>query len=111
VKLINLHHYEKRRDASVCPSTQLVNAAAIFSEDSCIRMATLRDGCLTMQLVDADKPDAQPWPSDPDAHNFLTQFMAVSAHDAQPAGAWPLHGPALGTEACSSIVVIIGLCT
>ena len=94
MKLINLHHYEKRRSRLAPATTRLANASAIFAEDHCIRLASLRSGLLTAQLVDFEKPDAQPWPSDLDAQRYLTAFMAATS----PAVLHGVIGALLGCE-------------
>lgn len=81
VKLINLHHYEKRRRQPVHWSVRLANAAQTHSEDHAIRIASRDDGSMSVTWVDFDKMEPSPWPCDPDARSFLDAYMTVSESD------------------------------
>ena len=78
VKLINLHHYEKRRRQPVHWSVRLANAAQTHSEDHAIRIASRDDGTMSVTWVDFDKMEPSPFPCDPDARSFLNAYMKVS---------------------------------
>jgi hypothetical protein len=81
VKLINLHHYEKRRRQPVHWSVRLANAAQTHSEDHAIRIASREDGSMAVTWVDFDRTEPPPWPCDPDARSFLDSFMKVTEAD------------------------------
>lgn len=94
VKLINLHHYEKRRRQPVHWSVRFANAAQTHSEDHAIRIASREDGSMAVTWVEFDRMDPCPWPCDPDARNFLDAYMKISekdvaAHQKQRAHSFP----------------------
>lgn len=81
VKLINLHHYEKRRHTKVHWATRLANAAMTHGEDHAIRVVSREDGSVAATWVDFERSDPPPLPCDPDAREFVEKFMQVSESD------------------------------
>lgn len=81
MKLINLHHYEKRRHAEVHWATRLANAAMTHGEDHAIRVVSRGDGSVAATWVDFERSDPPPLPCDPDAREFVEKFMQVSESD------------------------------
>lgn len=81
VKLINLHHYEKRRHTKIHWATRLANAAMTHGEDHAIRVVSRDDGSVAATWIDFERSDPPPLPCDPDARDFVEKFMQVSEGD------------------------------
>jgi hypothetical protein len=77
VKLINLHHYEKRRRVPAPWATRLANVANVHADDHAIRVASRSDGSVAVTWVDFERPEPQPWLCDPDAKAFLDAFLKI----------------------------------
>lgn len=81
VKLINLHHYERRRKAAAAWATRHANAVATTTEDHLVRACCLADGSLAVALLECERGENPAWPPVADAQAYLDAFLRVSEAD------------------------------
>ena len=78
MKLINLFHYEARRETPASWATRLANAAGVCGDDHTIRAAARADGSVALTQVDLDRSETQVVPGDSDAQQFLDAFLLAT---------------------------------
>ena len=75
VKLLDLYHYEMRRDELFIDAVYNANAHVLLHEDACFRLETLPSRTLTVQMLETDRTEVVPGAPPP-----ISLFSSKSSH-------------------------------